>query len=73
MLVRAGLTPLEAIGAATVAPARYFSLLEELGSIDVGKRADMVLLDRDPMDNISNTKSISHVISRGRIFAKEDF
>ena len=73
MLVRAGLTPLEAIAAATIAPARYFSLLEELGSIDVGKRADMVLLDRNPMNNISNTKSISHVISRGRIFAKEDF
>jgi imidazolonepropionase-like amidohydrolase len=71
MLVRAGLSPLEAIGAATVKPAEYFSLQEEMGSIDVGKRADMVLLDADPLVDISNSKRISAVISKGRLIQRE--
>jgi hypothetical protein len=71
MLVRAGLSPLEAIGAATVKPAEYFSLQKEMGSIDVGKRADMVLLDADPLVDISNSKRISAVISKGRLIQRE--
>ncbi len=66
MLVRAGLSPLEALGAATLKPAEYFSLDAILGSIEVGKRADMVLLDANPLDDIRNTKRISLVISKGR-------
>ena len=73
MLVRAGLTPMQALEAATVQPAKYFSLLGEMGSIDIDKRADMVLLDRNPLESISNTRSISHVISRGKIFSAKDF
>ncbi len=56
MLVRAGLSPLEAIEAATVRPAEYFSLQDEMGTIDVGKKADMVLLDANPLDDIGNAK-----------------
>ena len=67
MLVRSGLSPLEAIGAATVAPARYFSLQDEMGTIDVGMKADLVLLDADPLADISNSKRISAVISKGRL------
>jgi imidazolonepropionase-like amidohydrolase len=67
MLVRSGLSPLEAIGAATVVPARYFSLQDEMGTIDVGMKADLVLLDADPLADISNSKRISAVISKGRL------
>lgn len=67
MLVQAGLTPLEALAAATLEPARYFSLESQMGSIDVGKVADMVLLDADPLDDIANTLAIDVVVSQGRI------
>jgi len=66
MLVRAGLSPLEALAAATIKPAEYFSLQEILGTIEVGKRADLVLLDANPLEDISNTKRISLVISKGK-------
>lgn len=72
MLVWAGLTPLEAIEAATFEPARWFSLEDEMGTIDVGKRADLVLLDANPLNDINNTKSISLVVSKGRPFAKDE-
>jgi imidazolonepropionase-like amidohydrolase len=71
MLVRAGLSPLEAIGAATVKPAEYFSLQDEMGTIDVGKKADLVLLDADPLVDISNSKRISAVVSQGRLIRPE--
>ena len=73
MLVRAGLSPMEALSAATLEPARYFSLENSMGSIDAGKKADMILLDKNPLDNISHTKSITHVISQGRILTEQDF
>lgn len=66
MLVRAGLTPLEALHSATVRPAEFFSIQDEMGTIDVGKKADLVLLDANPLDDISNTKRISLVISKGQ-------
>lgn len=66
MLVRAGLSPLQALEAATLNPAEYFSLEQVQGTIEVGKRADLVLLDANPLDDIRNTKRISLVISKGR-------
>jgi len=66
-LVRAGLSPLEALEAATVRPAEYFSLLDAMGTIDVGKRADMVLLDSNPLDDIGNTKKIAAVVTKGKL------
>ena len=70
LLVRAGLSPLEAIRSATVRPAEYFSLQDEMGTVDVGKRADLVLLDANPLENIANTKQISAVVSKGRVFTQ---
>lgn len=71
-LVRAGLSPLEAIESATVRPAEYFSLQDEMGTIDVGKKADMVLLDANPLDDINNTKKISAVVTKGRLLTRDD-
>ena len=67
MLVEAGLEPIDAIAAATIKPAQYFSLEKELGTIDVGMRADMVLLDANPLSDIRNTKQINLVVSKGQI------
>lgn len=66
-LVEAGLTPLEAIEAATIRPAEFFSLQEEMGTIAVGRRADLVLLDADPLESITNTRAIAAVVTRGRV------
>jgi len=71
MLVRAGLTPIEALASATVRPAEYFSLAGEMGTIDVGKRADMVLLAADPLTDIANTKTILGVVSKGRYLDRD--
>ena len=67
VLVAAGLTPLDALGAATVQPARFFSLEDEMGAIAPGMRADLVLLDANPLADIRNTRTIDHVIARGRL------
>jgi cytosine/adenosine deaminase-related metal-dependent hydrolase len=67
-LVRAGMTPLEVLASATVQPAEFFSLEDEMGTIDIGKRADLVLLDADPLENIANTRSIAGVVTKGQYF-----
>ena len=66
-LVEAGLSPLEALEAATVRPAEFLSLDDEMGTIAVGRRADLVLLDADPLADIGNTRRISLVVSAGRV------
>ncbi|MGI9223942.1 MAG: amidohydrolase family protein [Woeseiaceae bacterium] len=68
-LVRAGLSPLGALESATVKPAEYFSLQDEMGTIDVGKKADLVLLNANPLEYIANTKKISGVISKGKYYS----
>lgn len=67
VLVAAGLTPLDALAAATVQPAKFFSLEEEMGVIAPGMRADLVLLDASPLADIRNTRTIHRVIARGRL------
>ena len=71
-LVDAGLSPLEALHSATIRPAEFFSLLNSMGTIEVGKVADLVLLDADPMQDISNTRNISAVVSKGIIYYPND-
>lgn len=66
-LVEAGLTPLEAIAAATIRPAEFFSLQHEMGTIAPGMRADLVLLAADPLADIRNSRRIVTVISKGRV------
>jgi imidazolonepropionase-like amidohydrolase len=67
LLVRAGLTPLEAIQTATLNAAKCLGLADSFGTIEVGKFADLVLLDADPLADISNTQKIDAVISRGKL------
>jgi hypothetical protein len=67
MMVRAGLTPREAVGTATLTPAAFFGLDGEMGRIAEGQRADLVLLSADPLADIANTRAIEAVISRGRV------
>ena len=71
-LVEAGLTPREALEAATLAPARFFESEKEMGSIEKGKLADLVLLDANPLDDIRNTRRIQGVFSHGRYYARKD-
>ena len=65
LYVKAGFTPLEAIQAATIVPARVMKKDKETGTIEVGKRADIAIYDANPLDNISNIRSVSAVVSRG--------
>ena len=65
-LVQAGLTPAEAIRAATLDAARYAGMEETHGSVAVGKQADLVLLAGNPLDQIGNTRRITAVILAGR-------
>ena len=68
LLVRAGLSPREALRSAIVRPAEFFGLENELGRIAAGHRADLVLLSANPLENIANTRRIEGVVSRGRWF-----
>jgi imidazolonepropionase-like amidohydrolase len=71
-LVEAGLTPREALEAATLAPVRLFETEKEMGSIEKGKLADMVLLDANPLDDIRNVRKVQGVFTHGRYYARKD-
>lgn len=67
---KAGFSPLEALQTATINPARFLGRESVQGTVDIGKRADLVLLDADPTDDIRNTARISAVILRGKSITK---
>ena len=66
-MVAAGLSPLEAIHAATAGSARIIGIERDLGTVEVGKMADLVLLDADPGADIRNTRRIRAVLQAGRL------
>jgi imidazolonepropionase-like amidohydrolase len=70
MLVAAGLSPSEALAAATIVPARWLGAGREWGSIAPGRRADLVLLDADPLRDIRNTTRIDAVVIGGRVLER---
>jgi len=72
LLVKAGLTPLQALQAATRDAAMAMGVLNDVGTIEVGKIADLVLLDSDPLKNISNTRKINAVVLHGQLFSMEE-
>ncbi len=72
LLVKSGLTPAGALRAATIGPAEFLGLSEQSGSIAVGKRADLVLLDDNPLVQISHTQRIRAVVLDGCLFQRAD-
>jgi hypothetical protein len=67
-LVGAGLSPIEALTAATLRPSEFMRMQNKLGAIENGQWADMVLLDANPLDNIRNTERIAAVIKDGHLY-----
>jgi imidazolonepropionase-like amidohydrolase len=71
-MTEAGLSPLQAIQTATINPAAFLGREKTQGTIEVGKRADMVLLEADPLIDIQNTHRIDTVVVRGRLVSKPE-
>ncbi len=68
LYVEAGMTPLEAIQSATIVSAKAMRLDGDVGTVEVGKRADLIIVDADPLADIHNLRKISGVITNGRLF-----
>ena len=68
LYVKAGLSPFDALAAATIVPARAMKKDADSGTIEKGKRGDLILLDGNPLDDIRNTRRIHRVITNGRVF-----
>jgi len=71
LLVSTGFTPMDALQAATLNPVRYLGKEKDLGTIETGKFADLVLLDANPLEDISNTQKIRAVIVNGSYLGRE--
>jgi imidazolonepropionase-like amidohydrolase len=67
-----GMSPLEALASATREPAEWLGLADSVGTIASGKVADLVLLDANPLDDITNTRRIAAVVMRGHLFQRDD-
>jgi len=67
LLVDSGLTPMEAIVAGTIENARYFHIEDRLGSVERGKIADLVLVEGDPLKDISNMRRVKRVMLNGKL------
>jgi Amidohydrolase family len=70
LLVQAGLTPMQALQAATLNPARFMGREKDLGTVATGKIADLVLLDANPLEDIGNTRKISAVVFAGQLYSR---
>lgn len=72
LLVRAGLTPMEALQCATRNPAKYLGMLDTLGTVEKDKIADLMLLEANPLEDIRNTQKIAAVVVGGRLIRKAE-
>jgi imidazolonepropionase-like amidohydrolase len=72
LFVQAGLTPMQALQTATRNPAVFLGMLDDTGTVEKGKRADLVLLDANPLDDIDNTRRIRAVVLAGKYFSRAD-
>ncbi len=66
LLFEAGMTQREVLRSATITPAAFLNIEDQIGTIDEGKLADLVILNSNPLDSISNTQDIYLVISKGK-------
>ncbi len=71
MLVKAGMSPQEALASATVRPAEFFGLEDQMGTVEVGKSSELVLLGASPLVDIANTRTIDTVITRGTVLNRQ--
>ncbi len=67
-LAQGGMTPMEALQAATINGAYYIGMQNEIGSLEKGKLADLIIMDKNPLDNIRNTESIRYTMVNGRLY-----
>ena len=65
LMVKAGLTPMQAIQAATINGARFLGLEDQFGTLEPGKIADLIILGADPLEDIRNTRNIDEVWMNG--------
>jgi imidazolonepropionase-like amidohydrolase len=72
LLVQAGLSRLEALQCATLRAAQFMGQADRRGTVETGKIADLVLLDRDPLTDIRNTRSIRAVVLNGRLLERAE-
>lgn len=70
--VAAGFTPLEALQTATLNPAKFYNKLNDYGTVQPGRIADLVLLEANPLDDIANTRKITAVIHDGQYLSRQD-
>jgi imidazolonepropionase-like amidohydrolase/Tol biopolymer transport system component len=68
MFAQGGMSPLQAIRSATLNGAEHLGMGKEIGSLENGKLADMIILDANPLDDIRNTEKIKYVIINGRVY-----
>jgi imidazolonepropionase-like amidohydrolase len=68
LYVQSGFTPMEALQAATIVPARAMKLEGDVGTIEPGKRADLIIVDGDPVRDIHQVRQVATVITNGRIY-----
>jgi imidazolonepropionase-like amidohydrolase len=66
--VKAGFTPMDALRAATAVAAQAMRADTDVGTIEKGKRADLLVLDANPLENISNIRSVRFVMKDGKMF-----
>jgi imidazolonepropionase-like amidohydrolase len=71
LMVKGGMPPLDALRSATLNPAIFMNKKADFGSIEVGKLASLVLLNKNPLENIENTKTIETVIVRGKVYNRK--
>ena len=65
---QAGFTPMEAIQAATIASARAMGVEKDSGTIEKGKRGDLILINGNPLEDIHNTRNVEYVITNGTMY-----
>jgi imidazolonepropionase-like amidohydrolase len=71
LMVKGGMPTLDALRTATINPAIFMHKEDDFGSVEVGKIASLILLNKNPLENIENTQTIETVILRGKVYNRK--
>jgi imidazolonepropionase-like amidohydrolase len=71
LMVKGGMPTIDVLRTATINPAIFMNKKADFGSVEVGKLASLVLLNKNPLENIENTKTIETVIVRGKVYSRK--